>query len=73
MRCATRLTVMEPLSKPATTMLDAARALADYVMGDTGSAGNGDIEAMGWTERQQVIGTLRVLITARKEELNAQV
>jgi hypothetical protein len=68
MRCATKLTVMEPLSRPAGTMLDAARALADYMMAD-----EGDLEHIGYTERQQVMGTLRVLITARKEELNAQV
>ena len=64
---------MRPLREPANTMLDAARALADYMMSDTGSAGNGDIEAMGWTERQQVIGTLRVLITARKAEIDAEI
>ena len=73
MRCTSKVAVLKPLNAPANTMLDAARALADYMMSDTGSAGNGDIEAMGWTERQQVMCTLRVLITARKEELNAEI
>lgn len=52
------------ITGPAFTLLDLARSLADFMTGP-----NADLELIGYSDRQQVIMTLRAMVEARKAEL----
>jgi len=56
-----KVVAIKHISKPAETMLDLARALADYMIGD-----GRDLETLPWEE--VVTNTLKELVAARTEE-----
>jgi hypothetical protein len=57
---------IKQLSKPAATLLDLARALADYMAEGTHNA---TIETASYEERLQISLTLRQMVMARREDL----